>query len=294
MASKPTIDGPLRCGTISACSAHLQYLVTGSSPLVIILHGGPGIGYRYLEPELTEALAGVAEVAFYDQRGSGLSTGFETPALLNMNQFTADLECVRIALGCERPILMGHSFGGLLALHYAAAYRRRAAGLVLLDPDPPTRALWSRYMPRVRARRDQRGMEEIAAIERNPAWTCDRELIARYFELYLGPYFAGGVVPPGFGQRFTQVIPENLGKTAAAIRSSLGDWDIRSSLGTIQCPCLIVVGEDSFFPRESTDCLKAALVNSSVVILKKACHFPHVESPNEFRASVHEFLAPLI
>jgi proline iminopeptidase len=294
VASEPATNKSRRCGAILARLARLQYAVTGPNPLVIALHGGPGIGCRYLEPEVTEALAGVAEIAFYDQRGSGLSTGVESPALLNMNQFVADLELVRIGLGCERPVLIGHSFGGLLALQYAAAYPGRVAGLVLLDPDPASRSLWSGYMPRVQARQDQRSIKEIAAIQSNAAWACDRALIARYFELYLGPYFASGAAPPGFGLRFTEVIPANLTTTSAAVRSSLGDWDIRRSLGMIPCPCLIVVGEDSFFPQESTDCLKAALANSKVVTLAKASHFPQVESPDEFRDALREFLDPVI
>ena len=148
-------------------------------------------------------------------------------------------------------------------------------------------------MPRVRAREENSQIEEIAAIQSNAAWVCDRALIARYFELYLGPYFASGVTPPGFGHRFTDIIAANLSKTAPAVRSSLGPWDIRPSLRAIQCPCLIVVGEDNFFPRESTDCLQAELADSSVVTLKKASHFPQVESPDEFGQALREFLVRL-
>jgi len=275
-------------------SARLRYLMKGSNPKLIVLHGGPGIGYEYLEPELTKITANSPGVAFYDQRGSGLSTGAETPSFLNMPQYVADLESVRLSLECDRPILIGHSFGGLLALYYAIAHPGRVAGLLLLDPDPASRVLWSGYAQRARIRQSESSMREMAAIQATPTWTADPELIARYFELYLGPYFAKGVAPDGFGRRFTQVIPENLITTGSAVRASLGNWDIHASLRRIDCLCLIVVGEDSFFPPDSTRQLQAALINSSVVTLKEASHFPQIEAPGECEAALREFLARLV
>ena len=87
-------------GTIPVREAELEYQLRGSGPAVIVLHGGPGIGYRYLEPELA-VLSDVAQLVFYDQRASGMSTGVERTSLLNIHEFVADLEAVRAAHGAS-------------------------------------------------------------------------------------------------------------------------------------------------------------------------------------------------
>ncbi len=277
-------------GTIPVREAELEYQLRGSGPAVIVLHGGPGIGYRYLEPELV-VLSDLAQLLFYDQRASGMSTGVECTSLLNIHEFVADLEAVRAAHGAQRPIFLGHSFGGLLAMHYAIAYPDRVAALILVDPDPASRTLWSRHSESILARQSQEAAREIATIREIDDWNYSPALVERYFELALAPLFAKGQSPAGFGSRFTQVIPRNLTTTASALRTSLGNWELHPALHTIQCPCLLVVGEESIFPAEASDRLATGLPDCTVARVKHASHFPQLEAPREFQQAVRSFLS---
>lgn len=109
----------------------------GGSP-VLIVHGVTNTGARYRA--LAQEQLPEARVLAPDLRGHGGSTG-DPP--WGVESHVADLIDTLDAEGVERALVVGHSFGGLLALHLAAAAPARARALVLLDPAvglPPARA----------------------------------------------------------------------------------------------------------------------------------------------------------
>ena len=127
-------DGP---HDVVVDSVRLWYSVGGTArngaPPVVFLHGGPGQGSVHFQ-----ALAGLAmerrlRMVYLDQRGSGRS---ERPwnRAYSMDALVRDLEGVRQALGAEKIALIGHSFGGALALEYAAAHPDHVASVVLVAP----------------------------------------------------------------------------------------------------------------------------------------------------------------
>jgi len=104
---------------------------TGAVPIVL-LHGGPGMPSYYLEP--FEALADERPVIFYDQLGCGRSDLTPDPSCYTLASFVADLHTLTDALGLRTFHLLGHSWGGMLALAYTASSPERVASLVLSSP----------------------------------------------------------------------------------------------------------------------------------------------------------------
>src|SRR5687768_4543136 len=104
--------------SVTSGDATLHLRVVGAGPeTMVVLHGGWGLSSEYLRG--LEALAGpTLRVVTFDQRGVGKSTGVVAKENV-MAQATADLEAVRMALGVEKIHVLGHSAGGLNALHYA-------------------------------------------------------------------------------------------------------------------------------------------------------------------------------
>src|SRR5262245_52552928 len=112
-------DGPLIAG-----------LRAGTGPPVLLLHGGPGMGFEYLR-DLAEELATENDVAWYQQRG------LEPSAVARPYTVAADVDDARRvldALGWERAYVVGHSWGGHLALHVAEALPDRLLGVLSVDP----------------------------------------------------------------------------------------------------------------------------------------------------------------
>ena len=99
---------------------------------LIGLHGGPGFTHDYLECLLE--LAPERTVVLYDQLGSGNSAGPTETSLWTRERFVEELEALREALGFKCVHLLGHSWGGALAVSYAIAFPQRVAGLFLASP----------------------------------------------------------------------------------------------------------------------------------------------------------------
>ena len=134
---------------------------------VLLLHGGPGVGHEYLEP-MAEFLpdAGI-EVYLYDQLGSYLSDRPEDPDLWQIPRFVDEVEQVRQALGLgpDNFYLLGHSWGGILAMEYALAHGGALKGLIISNMMASI-PLYNRYAEEVlMPQMDQDALAEIKALE---------------------------------------------------------------------------------------------------------------------------------
>jgi proline-specific peptidase len=97
---------------------------------LLVLHGGPGTPHDYLEPleELTDA---GQLIVFYDQLGCGNSDQPHDPSLWRVGLFLEELATVRQELGLEHIHLLGHSWGGMLAMEYVLTQPAGLASLIL-------------------------------------------------------------------------------------------------------------------------------------------------------------------
>src|SRR5262249_14409941 len=108
----------------------------GNSPdgvKLLLLHGGPGATHEYFEAcDSFLPNAGI-EYYYYDQLGSGRSDGPDDPSLWDLPRFVDEVEQVRQALGLgqENLVLLGHSWGGILATEYALKHGQHLRGLVI-------------------------------------------------------------------------------------------------------------------------------------------------------------------
>jgi proline-specific peptidase len=112
--------------------------LTGPRLPVVLLHGGPGGTHTSLLDAL--ALADERAVILYDQLGSGRSDHPNDPRNWTVERFTDEVDAVRRALGVSRWHVLGHSWGGTLALEYGARRPKELAGLVLASPLISTRS----------------------------------------------------------------------------------------------------------------------------------------------------------
>lgn len=261
----------------------------GTLPLVV-LHGGPGLGSAYLREPLTELLAKDRALLFFDQRGSGYSEGRDDPTRLAMDWLVSDIDALRRAADVERIDLLGHSFGGLLALHYALRHPDRVRRIVLVDPDPASRAEWETFRARVEARLRGEDLAELAAIEARDGWQDSPEATTRWLSLRLRGYVADPERTP-VQIAFDDVTLASFRATGPAIRADLGDWDLHPRLPEVQPPVLIVTGSHGLFAPEALERLAAGLPNARLETLESAGHFPFLEVPEAFARRVRAFLA---
>jgi pimeloyl-ACP methyl ester carboxylesterase len=116
--------------TVAVAGGSLGGWLDGAGPPVLLLHGGPGLSFEYLD-QLGEELAQDFRVAAYQQRGLEPST---MSGPFTIAQAVDDAVAVLDSLGWERALVVGHSWGGQLALRLVAGRPERVAGALAVDP----------------------------------------------------------------------------------------------------------------------------------------------------------------
>ena len=112
------------------------YKVPGQGEPFILLHGGPGMFHDELYPYLGNWPES-NKVIFFDQRGNGKSVMDKIDSTnFTVELMVEDLEALRIEFGIDKLNIIGHSWGGLLALYYAATYPEHVKRLLLTDAAP--------------------------------------------------------------------------------------------------------------------------------------------------------------
>ncbi len=273
--------------------ARLFVRSVGTGTPLVVVHGGPGLSHDYLAPQFIALLADDYRLIFYDQRASGRSSGVEDTARLTMAQFVDDLERLRLALGLEQMNLLGHSFGGLLAMYYAAAHPQSVRTLLLLDTSPASWALNFPYFRHTIAERQgETGRRELAAIVAPEGARTDPLVMTRYYRTFFRVFFRN---PELSEQLELGIDAQWLAKNAVTgnrIWASIGEYDIHESLSRIQAPTLIVHGTFSVISMQGAEAIAARIPRSRLVALKDVGHFPYIEAPLAFSTAVRAFVWP--
>ncbi|MGD8328956.1 MAG: alpha/beta fold hydrolase [Acidobacteriota bacterium] len=289
-----TIGSLQRAGRLDVFGgARLSYWLRGTpgAPALLVVHGGPGLGSQYLQQPLIDVLGDSRLLLFYDQRGSGYSQGGDDPGLLTLERAAIDLDQIRRAAGLERIDILAHSFGGLVAIRYALDYPQHVGRLLLVDPDPATRAEWETFRERTAARTTPEDAARIQEIAATPGWQDDPMLVGTVFALRMRAYVASPLPPEQrISVPFNEVTLPNFVTTPAIVRANLGDWDLRDLLGRIAAPTLIIAGGDSVFPLSAMQELAEGIPGARLEVIDDVGHFPFLEAPDEFATQASEFL----
>ena len=267
-------DGPLIAGRRD-----------GSGPPVLLLHGGPGLGFDYLR-DLADELAEENDVAWYQQRGQ------EPSAAEGPYTVAADVEDARRvldALGWERAFVVGHSWGGHLALHVAEALPERLLGVLAVDPLGSVgdgrwpefdEEIFRRTPEAVRAR--ARELDELSM-----AGGADDELALEGMRLVWPAYFADPERAPPMPE--LQMASERSAEMIASIQAELPT--LEAGLPRIRVPVGFVHGAQSPMPLATSTDAAERIPGAWVEVVEGAGHFIWVEAPGAVRASLRRLTA---
>jgi pimeloyl-ACP methyl ester carboxylesterase len=282
--------------------------VPGSArPPVIFLHGGPGTpgeGLPALAPELNRM---GFDVYAYDQIGAGRSTRLPDVAGYTVARNVADLERVRRAVGADRMILVGTSWGATLAAHYAAKFPDRVDRVIFVSPGalwPPARGgdgaePFETLRGERRARyleltEDPRFLLQMLLLDVSPAaakrFVGDREADARFHAIGLTGSQLGRCRP---SSDETAVHGNALGFYANILtnRDLKTTADPRPALRRASTPALILRGECDYIARAYAQDYEGAFARSRLVDIPGSGHSIRNEQPQAYARLVGDFLA---
>jgi proline iminopeptidase len=263
--------------------------VVGHGDPLVLMHGGPSADLWTMGA--FRALADQATVVLYDHRCNGRSTG-PPASTMTWENLTADADALRQHLGFQKWAVLGHSFGGHVALEYALRYPQHVSRLVLVDTGAD--ATWAREnAPRVMAQRGY-GHAKVELVRR---WFNGEFEPREYLPIF---WRISGAYMPKHGVRGmlrelaeggwrSRIRPEPF---QFAGRSLLPGWSVVSRLGEITAPTLVIAGREDFvFPPECQHELVTGIPDAELVLVDEAGHNPQDENPTVVMAALRPFLA---
>ena len=274
-------------GYIENGAASLFYQEAGKGLPVVVLHGGPGFGFHYLEPYLS-FLTQKFKLIFFDQRGCGASKGGEASEI-TFDALVDDIDIVRKELKLERINLLGHSFGALLALEYAKRYPDHCGALVLVSAAP----MKSSLLP---ARNDFSRLsfeEQVRFKEIMKSGEFEKEdpqavsyVLTCFFKMSMGDGDKAQEIDLGLDRDRVH----KMFSVMSALHPFLASYDITPRLESLHSPVLIIHGEKDPVGEASPMALHDLIPNSIFIIYNDAGHYSFAEKKYDFVQDVMRFL----
>jgi proline iminopeptidase len=261
---------------------------------VLFLHGGPGDNSYGFAKLMGERLEQGRRMVYLDQRGSGRS---ERPwdGRYSLAVLVEDMEALRQELGVERWVLLGHSFGGTLALEYAARHPQRVAGVVYVSGFSDAEssfATWKRELERLHPGRLAETASAEVATDYARVMRALKGLDARDFFQALQFHHAAS------RERLEAVDAESGLRNTGELSQALFSQELPTYRFTaserITAPVLVIGGRyDHAIGVDSLRALARALPRATFLEYEESGHYPYLEEADRFERDVRDFLQSL-
>ncbi|WP_148214263.1 alpha/beta fold hydrolase [Robiginitalea biformata] len=268
----------------------LHYRDLGEGLPVLLINGGPGMsseGFLMMAGNLAEN----NRVILFDQRGTGLSElDVVNDSTVTMDRMVADIEALRRHLGINRWVVMGHSFGGILAYYYASKYPDRLLGMI-------------------QSSSGGMDLELLATLDIPGGLTPVEQDSLRYYNrriqrgdtthatrLKRGEFLAPAYV---YHREHIPVVAERLTQGNRTINRLVWQdlrrmgYDVKSQMRMLACPVLILHGRQDIVSPELAGKAHRILQDSRLVILEESKHYGWLDNPGGYFAAIEEFLGML-
>ncbi|CAN7591174.1 alpha/beta hydrolase [Bosea sp. LjRoot9] len=219
-------------------------------PTLILLHGGPGADHSLYKPAFS-ALSDIAQIVYYDHRGCGRSEDGPRESW-TLAQWGDDVKGLCDALGIEKPIVLGTSFGGFVAQSYATRHLEHPAKLILISTAAKVdfSAIYAAF-ERIGGPRASRAAQDY--------WSAPSpETRAPYTEICLPLYTPRARGPAEWVPRL--ISRNETGIWFNGANNEQGRFDFRAALADLNSPVLVMGGEDDpIMPIAFSETIAASL-----------------------------------
>jgi proline iminopeptidase len=267
---------------------------------VLLLHGGPGATHEYFEACDSYLPAAGIEYYYYDQLGSGFSDQPDEPSLWDLDRFVDEVEQVRQALELDRDnfVLLGHSWGGILAIEYALHHQQHLRGLVISSMMSSVPA-YNQYAEQVlMPQMDQAVLAEIKAFEARGE-THD----PKYMELLNEQHYVHHVLrmpvadwPDPVQRAFSRINPaiyvsmQGPSELGISAEASLARWERTAELATIDVPTLVIGARHDTMDPAYMEMMAGRLPRGQYLYCPDGSHMAMYDDQKVYFAGLIDFL----
>ena len=265
---------------------------------VLLLHGGPGMTHEYFEAFDSFLPAAQVEYYYYDQLGSYYSDQPDAPDLWTIPRAVEEVEQVRQALGLDRQnfYLLGHSWGGILALEYALKYQQHLKGLVISNMMASIPA-YNEYAAKVlMPAMDQAALAEVRQLDAAGKYTDPRymDLLMRHHYVYHVLRIPTDQWPDPVNRAFkhlNQAIYVPLqGPSELGASGLLLNWDRTADLRRLAVPTLVIGARHDTMDPAHMEMMSKAIPRGRYLFLPNGSHLAMYDDQQNYMKGLIAFL----
>ena len=262
----------------------------GNTPL-LTLHGGPGYTHYHLQNLSQLADRGIP-VILYDQLGCGNSDRPDRPDLWTIELFIEEIDALRTALKLDEIDLLGHSWGGALAVEYLFTKPLGVRKLILSSPLLDTK-LWIEENDRLK---DQLPAEVSSRMRKHEdAGTTDSEEYKTANEIFNNSFLCRIYPKPAdiqtADEESSQQVYETMwGPSESHATGTLKNWTSLDRLSQIEIPTLLLSGKYDEATPKQMELARQLIPDSKWVMFENSAHVSNYEEPEKYFAVVSDFL----
>lgn len=266
----------------------IYFEVSGTGIPCLYLHGGPSYWSKSFQHIMNEPLGEKLQMVYLDQRGCGRSEHSEEEAY-SLDRLISDIEELRNHLEIDEWLVMGHSFGGILAINYAEQFPERTKGIILANA---TLNMTESFMQQMRTGSEMLGLE----------WTgIAADSLPEFMNIYFGIltklieeglYFKLQFVDTDKKKELDMIDNEgldsdpNFQKFVFSSAEYFQDFTLLS--GKIDNPVLVIAGKDDYAVGPSHH--QSFKFNKMDIQVLNSGHHPYVENPAIFKKVIMDFV----
>lgn len=272
----------------------------GNQPAMklLLLHGGPGATHEYFEAFDSYLPAAGIEYYYYDQLGSHYSDQPDEPDLWEVPRFVEEVEQVRQALGLDQEnfYLLGHSWGGALAIEYALKYQQHLKGLIISNmmASIPAYNAYARtvLMPAM----DQAALAEIQRYEAAGEYEDPRymDLLMEHHYIYHVLRLPAGEWPDPVNRGFAHINPSIYvpmqGPSELGASGKLVEWDRTADLGRIAVPTLVIGAQYDTMDPAHMERMAGAVQQGRYLYCPNGSHMAMYDDQATYTAGLIQFI----
>ena len=272
----------------------------GKNPQVklLLLNGGPGATHEYFECFESFLLPEGFEIIYYDQLGCGLSDNPKDTTMWDLGRYVEEVEQVRKALNLNKNnfYLLGHSWGGILAMQYALKYQDNIKGLIISNMMSSCPA-YGKYAQEVLAPQfDQKILDTIRQIEAKGDFTNPK-----YMELLMPHFYAKHIcripleqwpepLTRSFGKLNQSLYVTMQGPSEFGVGGNLVNWDVTKQLPTIKTPTLTIGGKHDTMDPEHMKWMSTQVQNGRFLLCPNGSHMAMYDDQKNYFPGLIQFM----
>lgn len=272
----------------------------GNNPRIklLLLNGGPGATHEYFECFENFLLPEGVELIYYDQLGCGLSDNPKDTTMWDLNRYVDEVEQVRIALKLTNQdfYLLGHSWGGILAMQYALKYQDNLKGLIISNMMSSC-PLYGKYAQEVLAPQfDPKILDSIRQIEAKGDFENPR-----YMELLMPNFYNKHIcriplaqwpepMTRSFNKMNHSLYVTMQGPSEFGIGGNLVNWDVSKELPKIKTPTLTIGGTHDTMDPEHMKWMSTQVQHGRFLLCPDGSHMSMYDDQKHYFPGLIQFI----